>query len=77
MYDIDFSNPDEMIAIPFALQALSEQSWNPKSREFQYAMARLTYDVMHYERSNKERLLYEEISLLKSREILIDFRKAS
>lgn len=75
MYDIDFANPAQMVLLPIGLQALAAEDYDPRSREFQYAMARLAYDVMHFERSPKERIEYDQISLLKSREILIDFRK--
>lgn len=75
-YDIDFSESEQMLLLPAGLMAVLAQGWEPMSQEFQHAMARFIYDVMHFERSDdRDRIEYEQISLIKSREILIDFRK--
>lgn len=76
IYDIDFSEPEQMILLPAAMVAVLAQGWDPRSLQFQHAMARFVYDAMHFERSERDRIEYEKISLIKSREILIDFRKS-
>lgn len=75
-YDLDFQEDDPALGMFVGSAGLLEGSPVLSSELFRLGLSKLVWDLAFEEKRENERIFYDEISLIKSREILIDFRKA-
>ncbi|RMF18706.1 MAG: hypothetical protein D6761_02015 [Candidatus Dadabacteria bacterium] len=75
-YDIDYASERRTLGLIPAASALLESAPLLTHEQFRRGLARLLWDLAFEEKRDPERIFYDEISLIKSREIEIDFRRA-
>ncbi len=75
-YDVDFQDERASLGLFVGASGLLEASPLISPDLFRLGVAKLIWDFSHENKRTHERIFYDEISLIKSREILIDFRKA-
>lgn len=75
-YDIDYKDDRRTLGLFVGASGLLEAAPLLSPEHFRLGLGKLIWDLAYEPKREHERIFYDEISLLKSREILIDFRKA-
>lgn len=75
-YDIDFASDETALGMFVGAAGLLESSPLISADQFRLGLAKLVWDLAQEPKKPHERIFYDEISLIKSREIILDFRKA-
>lgn len=75
-YDLDFSDDSTALGMFVGAAGLIKASPEIPGEQFRAGLAKLIWDLAEEPKRERERIFYDEISLIKSREIILDFRKA-
>lgn len=75
-YDLDFASDETALGMFVGAAGLLESSPLVSADQFRLGLAKFVWDLAQEPKKPHERIFYDEISLIKSREIILDFRKA-
>lgn len=75
-YDLDFASDDTALGMFVGAAGLLMSSPYLPQEQYRLGLAKFVWDLSQEPKKQHERIFYDEISLIKSREIILDFRKA-